>query len=133
MKNILILTVLLSLSPLVHAQKDTAQRQETDQVFTLVQQMPKFNGDMQQYLADSLQYPENEKETGVMGTVYITFIVEKDGSLSGIKVLKGVPGGPGLDAEALRVIKGMPKWIPGKQHGNLVRVRMNVPIRFELR
>jgi protein TonB len=68
-----------------------------------------------------------------MGTVYITFVVEKNGSVSNAKVLRGVSKGPGLDAEALRVISSMPAWTPGMQNGNIIRVQFNLPIHFLLR
>lgn len=109
-----------------------ASAQSSDQVFTIVQQMPKFKGDFNEYLQKNIKYPEAERKAGVTGTVYINFVVEKDGSISSAKVLRGVAGGPGLDAEALRVVSGMPKWTPGTQNGQPVRVAFNLPIRFRL-
>lgn len=103
------------------------------QVFTLVQQMPKFVGNLNDYLSTNIHYPEAERRMNITGTVYITFVIEKDGSVSGVRVLRGVPGGPGLDAEAVRVVSIMPTWIPGTQNGHLVRVQFNLPIHFELR
>ena len=107
--------------------------QNSNKIFTIVKQMPKFNGNLQQYLSDHIQYPEMEKEAGITGTVYVTFVVEKDGSITNVKVLRGVSGGADLDAEAVRVIKAMPKWSVGMQNGHPVRVQFNLPIRFELR
>ena len=71
-----------------------------------------------------------ERDGGVAGTVYVKFVIEKDGSITGIKVLRGVPGGPGLDKEAIRIISTMPKWLPGKQDGNIVRVQYNMGVKF---
>jgi TonB family protein len=101
--------------------------------FTIVQQMPKFKGDLNKYLSDSLRYPEVEREANISGRVYITFIVEKNGDVSNVKVLRGVPGGPGLDKEAVRVVSRMPAWNPGLQDGKPVRVQFNLPIQFELK
>ena len=95
--------------------------------------MPSFKGGedaMYEWLGENIKYPQVAKETGVSGTVIVTFVVEKDGSITGIKILKNVGGGCG--AEALRVVNAMPKWIPGTQNGNLVRVQYNLPIRFSL-
>ena len=95
--------------------------------------MPSFPGGedaLYGYLSNNIQYPQTAKETGISGTVIISFVVEQDGSLSSINIIKEIGGGCG--AEAVRVIKGMPKWIPGKQHGVPVRVQFNLPIRFTL-
>ena len=105
----------------------------TGPVYTVVQQAPKFKGDMNKYLVDNIKYPAIERKTNVTGTVYISFVVNKDGSVSDAKVLKGVEKGPGLDAEALRVVSAMPAWTPGMNDGKLVRVQYNLPINFQLR
>jgi protein TonB len=107
-------------------------RQDPNTIFSICQQMPKFTGDMNKYISDNIHYPDAEKKAGITGTVYITFVVERDGSLSGVKVLRGVVNGAGLDAEGVRVISSMPKWIPGVQGGQVVRARMNIPIHFQL-
>ncbi|HSY75576.1 MAG TPA: energy transducer TonB [Bacteroidia bacterium] len=111
---------------------NTAIGDDANKVFLVVQQMPAFPGDVNKYLADHINYPEVEKEAQITGTVYINFVVEKDGSISNVKVLKGVPGGPGLDKEAVKVISAMPKWSVGMQNGHPVRVSYNIPIRFVL-
>ena len=92
--------------------------------------MPQFNGNMQTWLKNNLKYPEKPIANKEQGRVFIAFIVEKDGSISNAKVSKSVS--PLLDAEALRVIKSMPAWIPGKQRGQAVRVSFSVPINFNL-
>ena len=105
-----------------------------DKVYEVCEQMPIFEGGdaaLLKYLTDSVKYPELAKKHGVQGRVVIGFIVEKDGSLTDVKVLRHVD--IALDAEALRVVKGMPKWIPGCQDEQLVRVRYNVPVSFRLK
>jgi protein TonB len=102
-------------------------------VFTLVEQMPTFpggNDEMTDYIKKNIQYPPAAYKEGRAGISYITFVVERDGSLSGIRLLKGASGGADLDEEALRVVRSMPKWNPGKQNGHIVRVNYNLPIRF---
>ncbi len=104
----------------------------SDDDFTIVQQMPQFKGDINSYLSKNIKYPKKEQKNNITGTVYINFIIEKDGSISSVRVLRGVPSGPDLDDEALRVISSMPRWTPGLQDGFAVRVSYNVPIRFTL-
>jgi len=106
-----------------------------EEVFSIVEEMPQFPGGQEafvKYLAKNIKYPLKEKEAKVEGKVFVTFIVEKDGTITNVKVLKGVPDGQGLDAEAVRVISSMPGWKPGKQNGRAVRVSMNQPIKFSL-
>jgi protein TonB len=103
---------------------------------TIVEQMPTFPGgeaEMMKYIQKNVQYPQVEKEAGISGTCYVTFVVEKDGNITDVKVLRGVSGGPGCDKEAIRVVKSMPNWKPGKQNGREVRVQFNLPIKFTLR
>ena len=114
--------------------KTTQTRKDTttdDKVYEVCEQMPIFEGGdaaLMKYLTDSVKYPEMAKKHGVQGRVVIGFIVEKDGSLTDVKVLRHVD--IALDAEALRVVKGMPKWIPGRQNGKRVRVRYLLPIHI---
>ena len=110
--------------------KDTAT---DDKVYEVCEQMPIFEGGdaaLLKYLRENLKYPDNTKDRGVQGRLVIGFIVEKDGSLTNVKVLRAVDRA--LDAEALRVMKAMPNWLPGQQDGRFVRVRYNVPLRFKL-
>jgi protein TonB len=103
-----------------------------------VEQMPEFQGGeaaRQKWISEEINkrgYPQMEKEAGISGTVYLTFVVEKDGSITDVKVLRGVSGGPGYDKLALQVAKAMPAWKVGKQNGREVRVQFNMPIRFVL-
>ena len=104
-----------------------------DEVFTVVENMPQFPGGEEariKYMVESIKYPESAKKEGLQGTVYISFVVEKDGQIADAKVLRGI--GKACDAEALRVVSEMPKWIPGTQKGQAVRVQFNMPIKFTL-
>jgi periplasmic protein TonB len=106
------------------------------QIFTVVEQMPEFPGgeeEMMKYLGNKIKYPAMEKDNTISGTVYLTFVVEPDGNITDVKELRGVKGGPGLAQEAMRVVKTMPNWKPGKQNGKSVRVQFNLPVRFSLR
>ena len=117
MKTIKVLAVLIILSVSMFGQKDTTKQED---IFTIVEKMPEFPGGktaMMQYIAKNVVYPKAEKEAGIGGIVYVTFVVERDGKVDEAKVLKGVPNGSGLDAEALRVVNAMPKWKPGTQSG----------------
>ena len=105
----------------------------TDDVFDVVEQMPSFPGGqtaLMQWLNDNIHYPVVAADNGVQGRVIIQFVVEKDGSVSGVTVAKSVD--PSLDKEAQRVVKSMPKWSPGKQNGSAVRVMYTVPVTFKL-
>lgn len=104
---------------------------ESDEPFLLVDQMPEFpEGDAQVYFAKHLRYTQKAIQREISGKVIVSFIIQKDGTVSDVEVLKGL--GSGLDEEALRVVKGMPKWIPGKQGGHPVKVKIIQPIRFNL-
>ncbi len=106
----------------------------SDEPFIVVEDMPEYPGGidaMHEYLAKNMKYPKLAVETGIQGTVFITFVVEKDGSITGVRVLKGIGGG--CDEEAIRVVNQMPKWVPGKQRGIPVRVQFNLPVKFILR
>ena len=102
-------------------------------VFTVVEENPQFpDGDEARmvFLQKNIKYPKSARKKGVQGVVYVTFIVEKDGSLSNIKILRGIH--PDCDNEVIRVVKLFPKWIPGKQKGKTVRVQFNMPVKFML-
>ena len=103
------------------------------EVYMLVDEMPEFPGgdkSLVQFIADNTKYPAEAKEKGIKGRVFVNFIVEPDGSISDIKVLRGIGGG--CDEEAVRVVESMPKWKPGMQNGEAVRVSYNVPVNFKL-
>lgn len=104
-----------------------------DEIFQVVESMPKFPGgdiELQRYLARTITYPINARNNGMQGRVYISFVVEVDGSITNIVLLRGVC--EDINNEALRVVRKMPKWIPGTQKGKPVRVQFNLPIRFVL-
>jgi len=108
-------------------------KEEETKVFDVVEQMPSFPGGpaaLMQYLSSNIKYPVVAEENGVQGRVVCTFVVEKDGSITDVRVVKSVD--PSLDKEAMRVVKSMPKWIPGKQNGSAVRVKYTVPVTFRL-
>ena len=106
---------------------------EEDTVYQIVEEMPQFPGGenaLMEYVSKNVVYPEEAKEKEIQGRVFIGFVVEKDGSIGEVKVLRGIGGG--CDEEAVRVIKGMPKWKPGIQKGKPVRVSYQIPIYFKL-
>lgn len=102
-------------------------------IFKVVEKMPHFQGGeaaLMKYLAAHIQYPEMAKENNIQGTVFISFVVEPNGNIDRVKVIRGIGGG--CDLEAIRVVKNMPKWVPGKQRGKPVRVAFTLPVRFAL-
>lgn len=106
---------------------------EETKVFTVVEQMPMFPGGdaaLMSYLANNIHYPTVAAENGVQGRVVVGFVVERDGSITDVRILRGVD--PSLDREAMRVVKSMPRWTPGKQNGSAVRVKYQVPVAFRL-
>jgi protein TonB len=106
---------------------------EENKVFDVVEQMPSFPGGMgalMSWLSQNIKYPVIAAENGVQGRVIVQFVVEKDGSITDVKVAKSVD--PSLDKEAARVVGSMPHWIPGKQNGSAVRVKYTVPVTFKL-
>ena len=109
------------------------QEAEQNKVFDVVEQQPQFPGGMgalNQWLGSNIKYPAMAAENGIEGRVIVQFVVERDGSVSGVHVVRGVD--PSLDKEATRVVSQMPKWIPGKQNGSAVRVKYTVPVTFRL-
>ena len=109
--------------------------EKAPEIFMVVEQMPEFPGGaaaMMAYIQKNIHYPEIEKEANIQGKCFVKFVVETDGSISNVEVLKGVSGGAGCDKEAIRVVKSMPKWAPGKNNGRAARVFFNLPIVFKL-
>ncbi len=104
-----------------------------NKVFDVVEEMPSFpggQGALMAFLSSNIKYPVVAQENGVQGRVIVGFVVEKDGSITDVKVMRSVD--PSLDREAQRVVKAMPKWKPGKQNGSAVRVKYTVPVVFRL-
>lgn len=104
-----------------------------DEIYDVLEQMPEFPGGMKkmyEFLGNNMTYPVYERDRSIQGKVYVSFVVEKDGTLTNIVILKGVSSG--LDEEALRVVRLMPKWNPGKQKAVVQRARYKFPIYFKL-
>jgi len=105
----------------------------TEDIYTVADQMPQFPGgddSLRAHLRKELKYPLINRDEDIQGTVYVTFVVAKTGDITNVKVLRGIGGG--FDEEAVRVVKSMPRWIPGKQNGVAVAVQFNLPIKFSL-
>jgi len=104
------------------------------EIFYIVEDMPSFKGQgvngFRTWVAQHLKYPEIAAENGISGRVFVQFVVERNGTVDNVKVVRGVD--PALDAEAIRVVKSSPKWTPGKQRGKPVRVAYTIPIVFVL-
>ena len=114
-------------------QPQTLEYVPPQDIFTVVEEQPLFPGGDEariEFLMRNIKYPESAKDIGIQGKVYLSFVVETDGSISQIIVLRGIGGG--CDEEAIRVVSMMPKWEPGKQRGKPVRVQFNLPIKFTL-
>ena len=110
------------------------EEEEEEVVFVVVESMPEFPGGQQalfKYLSENVKYPVIAQENGIQGRVICQFVVNKDGSIVDVEVVRS-GGDASLDKEAIRVIKSMPKWKPGKQRGKPVRVKYTVPVNFKL-
>lgn len=107
--------------------------EDTDEIFTVVEQQPEFAGGydaLAEYLRANMQYPKTARKMGIEGTVHVSFLVSKTGSISEVKVLRGITAD--CDKEAIRVVEKMPSWKPGKQNGHPVHVRLVMPLKFRL-
>ena len=132
-KNVSLKVVLMMLVLLFSFMTSTAQTKKNNMVFDVVEVMPQYPGGqiaMMKYIMENMKYPKQAMKEGIQGRVAVRFIVEKDGSISDVKPILSVH--PLLNKEAVRVVKSMPKWSPGKQNGKPVRVRFNLPIMFKL-
>ena len=130
MATLSVLTLLLMVNTNAMAQ---SKRIANDKVLEKAEVMPQFPGGdqaMMKFVAENVQYPQEARDKEISGRVMVGFIVEKDGSVNEVKVVKGIGGG--CDEEAIRVVKAMPKWKPGKQKGKPVRVHFLLPITFKL-
>ncbi|MHC1777503.1 MAG: energy transducer TonB [Lentimicrobium sp.] len=117
------------------SKRNQAEEEEVAEaeIFTVVEESPQFPGGDEarlRFLTENIRYPQEAREASIQGTVHITFVVEKDGSIGDVRVLRGIGGG--CDEEAVRVIRKMPRWLPGKQRGKPVRVQFNMPIKFSM-
>ena len=110
--------------------KEEVKQVVENKVFDIAEQMPSFKGNVNQWLASNLSYPAVAAENGVQGRVIVQFVVEKDGSVSNVQVVRSVD--PALDREAVRVVKSMPRWNPGMNNGQPARVKFTLPVTFKL-
>jgi len=119
--------------PTVEIKEQAVEVEEEEEIFQVVEQTAMFPGGyaaLTQYLRDNIKYPQQAKETGTQGKVFLTFVVEKDGSITDIKILRDI--GSGCGEEAIRVVRSMPKWTPAKQRGKTVRQQFNLHVSFTL-
>lgn len=131
MASVLMLSSSVSLMATTPENNPTEDKQE--RVFDVVEVMPQYPGgipQMMKFIVSNIKYPKDAIKKGMQGAVVVQFVVEPDGSVSNVHVVRSVF--PSLDTEAVRMVKAMPKWSPGMQNGKPVRVRFNVPIRFSL-
>ena len=134
MKKLILMSMMAVLCLMTANAQKTVVSQSKQNVYDVVDQMPEFPGGMPamiEFLQTNLNYPKDAKKQKVGGRVLVMFVVETDGSISNVRVAKKVF--PSLDAEALRVVKAMPKWNPGKEKGKPVRVNFSLPIVFSLK
>ncbi|GHV29511.1 hypothetical protein FACS1894177_00520 [Bacteroidia bacterium] len=114
-------------------EKETAPVTASEQVFSYVEELPQFPGGdaaLQKWLSSNIEYPKIASEQGIQGKVVVRFIIRSDGSVDDVQIVKSLD--PACDEEALRVIKMMPKWNPGKENGKAVSVYYNLPVTFKL-
>ena len=126
-------TVIENYIPYVPVEEEEDEIEESEPIFVVVESMPIFPcgmSELMKYFQKNLKYPALAKESGIQGIVFVTFVVEKDGSVTDVRVLRGIGGG--CDEEAIRVVENMPNWIPGRQRNIPVRVSFNLPVKFKL-
>jgi protein TonB len=136
MKRLIIMSLMATccLTTVLAQKTVVSQKDQKEEPFDVVEDMPAFPGGMEamiQFISSNIQYPADAQKQKVDGRVLVNFVVEKDGSITEVKVVK--PTFPSLDAEAIRVVKAMPKWKPGYQRGQAVRVQFTMPINFSLK
>jgi len=124
------LTEVREFAPVAVAQEEAI---DEEVIFIVVEEQASFPGGEEarlRFLQENLRYPVMAREAGIQGTVFITFVVERNGSITDVRILRGIGGG--CDEEAIRVVREMPRWNPGRQRGKPVRVQFTMPIRFVL-
>ena len=136
MKRLIIMSLMATccLTTILAQKTVVSQKDQKEDPCNVVEDMPAFPGGMEamsQFISSNIKYPADAKKQKVDGRVLVKFVVEKDGSITEVKVIK--PAFPSLDAEAIRVVKAMPKWKPGYQNGQAVRVQFAMPINFSLK
>lgn len=135
MKRLILLSLMAAFSlATVQAQKTVvSQKEQKPEVFMVVENMPEYPGGneaMFAFFAKNMKYPADAQKNKVQGRVFVTFVVERDGTITDVQVAK--PTFPSLDDEAMRMVKKMPKWKPGTQRGVPVRVQFTLPVVFKL-
>ncbi|MFN5417929.1 MAG: TonB family protein [Flavobacteriia bacterium] len=113
--------------------KETVEAPEEDEVLSFVEEDAQFVGNMNEWISKKLVYPATAKEMGVQGKCYVKFVVEKNGQISNVSVVRGVPDSPECDKEAMRLVKSMPKWKAAKNNGKQVRAWVQIRVDFVLR
>jgi protein TonB len=136
MKRLIVMSLMATccLTTVLAQKTVVSQKDQKETPFNVVEDKPAFPGGMEamiQFLSTNIQYPADAKKQKIDGRVLVNFVIEKDGSITDVKVMK--PGFPSLDVEAVRVVKMMPKWKPGYQKGQAVRVLFALPISFNLK
>ena len=129
-KNTLILAFLFTFTTTYAQETNTEIKKDP---FVFVENPPEYPGGDKarlSFLSENIHYPKDAIDAGIQGNIYVQFIIEKDGSVSNVKILRGIT--PSMDKEVIRVIKLMPKWKPGTQKGRAVRAQFNMPVRFIL-
>ena len=114
--------------------REQEEEEVEEPTFTIVEDMPTFPGGeakMYEYLYKNLKYPAMAKDAGITGTVYVNFVIDKNGKITNVNVLRGIGGG--CDEAAIAAVEKMPDWKPGKQRGKAVKVSYNLPVKFQLK
>ncbi len=135
MKKLILFVLTISLmSCSIFKKEPKVESVDINKVYTVVEKQPEYPGGadaMFSYLGKTIKYPQAAKEAGVKGKVYVSFVIERNGSISNIKVLRGI--GSGCDEEGIKAVKNMPNWTPGEIRNQTVRVQYVLPINFSLR
>lgn len=134
MKKLILLSIMAVVCLMTASAQKTVVSQSNQNIYNAVEQMPEFPGGMpamMEFLQTNIKYPKDAIKQNVGGRVMVMFVVEPDGSLSNVRVARKVF--PSLDAEAVRVVKAMPKWKPGKEKGRAVRVNFTMPVVFSIK
>ena len=134
MKKLILISMMAAVCLMTASAQKTVVSQSNQSIFDSVEQMPEFPGGMSaliDFLSSNIKYPEDAIKQNIGGRVIVMFVVETDGSITNVRVARTVF--PSLDSEAIRVVKSMPKWKPGKEKGRVVRVNYTLPVIFSIK
>lgn len=134
MKKLILMSMMAAVCLMTASAQKTVVSQSNQNVYDVVEQMPEYPGGMEamiEFLSTNVKYPEDAIKQNIGGRVMVMFVIEPDGSVTNVRVAKKVF--PSLDAEAVRVVKTMPKWKPGKEKGRAVRVNFTIPVIFSIK